>query len=90
MQNHHLNIGIDLPDLLDGLDPVPSRRHANINEGQRVWGPGGDSLLHHLEARFSLVSETQFEGFAMNGNRRLVEQGRSLLIEFVRGGSILL
>ena len=42
-----------------------------------------------MKARFSLVRETQLEGFAEDCDRRLVEQGRSRLIEFVWGRSRL-
>ena len=71
--HHHLDIGIDLRNLLDGLKAVQSWRHAHIDEGQRVRSLGSHGLLHHMEAGFSLFSETQFEGFAVGYERRLVE-----------------
>ena len=86
--NHHLNIGIGLPDLLDGLEAVPSRRHAHIDEGQRVWSSWQRRPAPPYESPLSPWSaKLNSKDSPLDCDRRLVEQGRSRLIEFVRGGS---
>src|SRR5215472_5111291 len=36
--DHHLHLGVDLPELLDGLETVPAGWHAHVDECDRV-GP---------------------------------------------------
>ena len=46
--DHHLHVRIGLPQVFDGLEPVPTRRHAHVDEGEcegmSVWqAPAGRS-----------------------------------------------
>ncbi|MNY09015.1 hypothetical protein D3C86_1419040 [compost metagenome] len=49
----HLQLGIDLPQPFDGLQPVPARWHAHVDEGHgvgQVVGQRGLDLVQCLEA----------------------------------------
>ena len=83
--DHNLHIWINLPQAGDGLDAVPSRRHAHIDKGQRVGVRRAGRLFHQAEARFSLFGKIHREGFALNRHRRLAEERCPRLIEHVGG-----
>jgi hypothetical protein len=73
--DHDLEIGVDLPEPLDGLEAVPAGRHAHVDERERevaVRGDGGDDVVERLAA---LVRRDQLEGDdRLGGRRRAIEQ----------------
>ena len=51
--DHDLNVGIDRPQALNGFQSVPSRRHAHIDERQRI----GSALLQRLaDTRYTFLT----------------------------------
>ncbi len=72
--NHNLDIGIGLPDLLNGQEAVPTGRHTHIDEGQSIRSPCSDGLLHHVQTDLSLIGEPYFKDHIMICLRPLAEQ----------------
>ena len=50
----NLNSGIDPPNVLDGLESVPARRHTHVNKGQLVRAPLLAGLRDLVTSFFSL------------------------------------
>ena len=73
--DHHLHLGVDLPELLDGLEPVPTGRHAHVDERHRI----GPALIERaacpLDTLASLHGRIDIEARALAG-RLLAEQRR--------------
>ncbi|HEX9782562.1 MAG TPA: hypothetical protein VGA56_07500 [Opitutaceae bacterium] len=59
--DHDLQRCVDLPELLDGREPVPARRHAHVDERQRVWAPLAARLPHELQGLLSLKGRIDLE-----------------------------
>lgn len=65
---------MDGPDLSDGFDAIPTRRHAHIDEGHWVRGSGGLSLADFLKPLATLESGVDLKATEMMGAFRFAEQ----------------
>ncbi len=59
--DHDLHVGIDFPQLLDGLQAIPARRHAHVDEGHGVGLPALERRAHHRNALLSLIGGVDLE-----------------------------
>ena len=72
--NHHLQVGIDLPEPRDGLDAIPARRHLHIDKGQRIRLPLGECGLHAGQSLLPLVRGIDGEGAGSRRTWRCAEK----------------
>ena len=79
--NHDLKVGIGFPELGDGLDAVPSGRHADIHQSQRIAPAFRESLLEQRQPVLTLIGGIQNETGAATPWRRAAEQGGGGLVE---------
>ena len=75
--DHDLQFGIDFPQLLDGLQTIPARRHAHVDEGHGVRLPALERSAHHRDTLLALIRGVDLEIRARaRGLRRLAEKVR--------------
>ena len=67
--NDDLQGGIDVPQLLDRLDAVPTRGHAHIDERKRVGLLGSERPPHELQRLLPLKCGIQIESACERGGR---------------------
>ncbi|KDB50728.1 hypothetical protein X805_37150 [Sphaerotilus natans subsp. natans DSM 6575] len=75
-----------LPQPLDGLDAIPARRHAHVDEGHRVGSAGGAGGLHHRQRLAPLQRRVDLEAIGRRGGRhrrRVGEQCHLQRVELV-------
>ncbi|MNF76085.1 hypothetical protein D3C84_581840 [compost metagenome] len=70
----NLQLGVGLPELLDGLDPIPAGRHAHVDERHGVGPPLRQRAGEHGQGFLALMGGVEFEG-VLHG-RGVAEQGR--------------
>jgi len=61
-RDYHQELWIELPHLADGLDAVAARRHADIDEGDRIGTSFGQGLLNETDRIISLKGGVDFVG----------------------------
>jgi hypothetical protein len=65
---------IDCPELADGLDAVPARRHAHVDERDRIGALVGESLADEAQPLLPLIGGVDDKGLV----RRRARCGRRL------------
>ena len=70
----HLHVRVDLPQALNGLQAVPTRRHAHIDERHRVGLILLERLLHACHTLLTLQGRVDLESRARRGCERLAQQ----------------
>lgn len=50
-----MQVGIGLPEAVDGFDAIPAWRHADIHKSQRVGIPRGGGLVHQRQSLLALL-----------------------------------
>ncbi len=68
-----LQVGVDVPQLFDGLQAIPAGRHAHIDKHHGIGGVGGQGLAHQCQRFLALVGRIQLEHLA--GSSGGAEQG---------------
>ncbi len=79
-----MQVGVDVPQLFDGFQAVPTRRHAHVDEHQGVGGVGGQGLVHQFQGFLALIGGIQHKGLAHR--RSVAEQG---FFNAVQGGVVV-
>jgi hypothetical protein len=59
--DHHLHVRVHRPKLLDGLQPVPPRWHAHVDERQCIGTAVGDRAGGHRDAFLALIRGIDLE-----------------------------
>src|SRR5437763_5847713 len=72
----HLYVRVHLPQVFDGLEPVPPRRHAHVDEGDRVRTALRQRQAGALDSIATLKRGIHVEGRAPGLGRLLPEQPR--------------
>ena len=68
-----LHVGVDGPEMLDGLQTVPAGRHAHVDEGHGVGSALIQCLLHSGDPFLTLIRRIYLEA-QIEGLRRLLPQ----------------
>jgi hypothetical protein len=76
----NLQVGVDVPQLFNGLQAIPARRHAHVDEHHGIRGVGRQGLVDQGKRLLALVGGVQLEGLAQHW--RGAEQG---FLEAVHG-----
>ena len=71
-----MNIGVDLPEVLDRFQAVPAWRHTHVYESQREGSPLSHGVTDFVKSFFSLERELDVVTAARRGRRVVISEHR--------------